>query len=147
MEKLGITAARAGKIAARTIGIAGGLMGLGMAAAGEGTESAKGGALSGAMLGASIGSFFGGPLGTAVGAAIGGIGGGLVGYFADGTDSAPSGLALVGERGPELVQMRGGERVFSNSETVRMLNTNNASSSVERTVSYTHLPLPTPPYV
>ena len=84
------------------------------------------------MLGASIGSMFAPVAGTVIGAAIGGIGGGLVGYFADGTDSAPAGMALVGERGPELVQMRGGERVFSNSETVRMLNTNNASSSVER---------------
>jgi len=132
MEKLGITAARAGAIALRTMGIAGGLMGLGMAAAGEGAGSAAGGAASGAMLGASIGSMFAPVAGTVIGAAIGGIGGGLVGYFADGTDSAPAGMALVGERGPELVQMRGGERVFSNSETVRMLNTNNASSSVER---------------
>lgn len=40
--------------------------------------------------------------------------------FAGGTTSAPPGLAWVGERGPELVQFRGGERVWSNSESVRM---------------------------
>lgn len=40
--------------------------------------------------------------------------------FAGGTTSAPPGLAWVGERGPELVRFRGGERVWSNSESVRM---------------------------
>ncbi len=34
--------------------------------------------------------------------------------FASGTMSAPSGLALVGERGPELVRFRGGEQVIPN---------------------------------
>lgn len=40
--------------------------------------------------------------------------------FAGGTTSAPPGLAWVGERGPELVRFRGGERVWSNRESVRM---------------------------
>lgn len=35
-------------------------------------------------------------------------------HFADGTMSAPAGLALVGERGPELVRFRGGEQVVPN---------------------------------
>ena len=43
-----------------------------------------------------------------------------IGGFAGGTTSAPPGLAWVGERGPELVRFRGGERVWSNSESVRM---------------------------
>jgi hypothetical protein len=34
--------------------------------------------------------------------------------FARGTMNAPRGLALVGERGPELVRMRGGEQVIPN---------------------------------
>lgn len=38
-----------------------------------------------------------------------------------GTPSAPPGMALVGEAGPELVRFRGGERVFNASETMRML--------------------------
>jgi phage-related tail protein len=46
--------------------------------------------------------------------------GGLPGY-ASGTMSAASGLALVGEQGPELVQMRGGERVYDARQTDRML--------------------------
>lgn len=44
---------------------------------------------------------------------------GLLGH-AEGTMSAPAGLALVGEKGPELVMMRGGERVFTASQTRRM---------------------------
>lgn len=39
--------------------------------------------------------------------------------FASGTASAPPGLAWVGERGPELVAFRGGERVWSNRESMR----------------------------
>lgn len=36
--------------------------------------------------------------------------------YAGGTLSAPRGLALVGERGPELVNFRGGERVWKNGQ-------------------------------
>lgn len=41
--------------------------------------------------------------------------------FASGTLAAPRGLAMVGEAGPELVRMRGGERVFTASQTRSML--------------------------
>ena len=37
--------------------------------------------------------------------------------YASGTDNAAPGLALVGENGPELVMMRGGERVLNAQET------------------------------
>lgn len=37
--------------------------------------------------------------------------------FATGTAGAPSGLALVGERGPELVRFRGGEQVIEAGQT------------------------------
>lgn len=40
--------------------------------------------------------------------------------YASGTDSAASGWALVGEEGPELVRMRGGERVFDHRTSMRM---------------------------
>ena len=40
--------------------------------------------------------------------------------FASGTLSAPSGMALVGEQGPELVIMRGGETVLTAAETRRL---------------------------
>ncbi|WP_338245258.1 hypothetical protein [Aurantiacibacter hainanensis] len=52
------------------------------------------------------------PLGAALGLQIPG--------FASGTMSAPRGLALVGEGGPELVNFRGGERVYTNSQSNRM---------------------------
>ena len=40
--------------------------------------------------------------------------------FASGTLSAPSGMALVGEQGPEIVYMRGGEKVITAAETRRL---------------------------
>jgi hypothetical protein len=41
--------------------------------------------------------------------------------YAGGTMSASRGLAMVGERGPELVAFRGGERVFNNRDSRRMM--------------------------
>ena len=41
--------------------------------------------------------------------------------FAEGTPSAPPGLALVGEEGPELVSFRGGEQVIPADPTDRLL--------------------------
>ncbi|MFH8627749.1 hypothetical protein ACH4A8_38680 [Streptomyces vietnamensis] len=40
--------------------------------------------------------------------------------YASGTDSAAAGWALVGEEGPELVRMRGGEQVFDHRTSMRM---------------------------
>ncbi len=44
---------------------------------------------------------------------------GTRGYWT-GTNSASPGLALVGERGPELVDFRGGERVHDASATAEL---------------------------
>ena len=44
--------------------------------------------------------------------------------FASGTPSAPPGWALVGEEGPELVKLRGGERIYNADETEQALNQN-----------------------
>jgi|GEM_PF-1161790 len=64
------------------------------------------------------------------GSLMGGLGGGggflgglgsLLG-FANGTDSAPGGMAMVGERGPELVNLPRGSRVNTAQETKQMLN-------------------------
>lgn len=41
--------------------------------------------------------------------------------FASGTDYAPGGWSLVGERGRELVQLPAGSRVIANPQTERML--------------------------
>ena len=45
----------------------------------------------------------------------------LVPGFATGTAFAPGGLALVGERGPELVNLPRGSQVFPNAEAMRAL--------------------------
>lgn len=42
--------------------------------------------------------------------------------YATGTDSALKGLHIVGESGPELVDFKGGERVYNNADTMRMLS-------------------------
>lgn len=44
--------------------------------------------------------------------------------FAKGTNFAPGGLAIVGERGPELVNLPRGSKVSTNSETSRMMGGN-----------------------
>lgn len=50
--------------------------------------------------------------------------------FATGTNSAPRGLALVGERGPELVNFGGGERVYKNADSKAMMAGRPAASNV-----------------
>lgn len=61
----------------------------------------------------------------------GGLLGGLIPGFAKGTSSAPRGVALVGEKGPELVRFRGGEQVIPNHRLTAptMPNLRGASSS------------------
>jgi len=56
--------------------------------------------------------------GVTAGDFVGG-GGGTKG-FATGTTSAPSGMAWVGEEGPELVKFGGGEQVFTASQSASM---------------------------
>ena len=46
---------------------------------------------------------------------------GIRNWFADGTNSAPAGLAVVGEAGPELVRFRGGEQVLNSRNTNKAL--------------------------
>lgn len=41
--------------------------------------------------------------------------------FATGTNNAPKGLAIVGEKGPELVNFKGGEKVYTNTNTQKIL--------------------------
>lgn len=47
--------------------------------------------------------------------------------YATGTRSARGGLAVVGENGPELVNLRGGERIYNNSQTRGLLGGSNIS--------------------
>jgi hypothetical protein len=64
--------------------------------------------------------------------------GGGIGLFADGTDFAPGGLAVVGEEGPELIELPMGSRVHTNQKTMGMLsaagqvaNSNNVNVDVK----------------
>jgi len=73
-------------------------------------------ALQAALLGdGPLAGLFGG--GKAAGGGVGGLIGGLLKFipgFAGGTRSAPGGLAMVGERGPELVNLPKGSQVIPN---------------------------------
>jgi phage-related protein len=56
---------------------------------------------------------------------------GLFGHkYAEGTDNAEAGVALVGEEGPELVRFRGGEQVLNNRDTMGLLSSPARSGSV-----------------
>ena len=52
--------------------------------------------------------------------------------YASGTNSAESGVRLVGEEGPELVYFRGGETVLNAQKTQEVLNTEPVSASPVR---------------
>ena len=54
-----------------------------------------------------------------------------IGHNADGTDYWPGGLTWVGERGPELVSLPQGSRVYSAEDSRNMGNTNNYYLTVQ----------------
>lgn len=53
-----------------------------------------------------------------------------LGGYATGTSSAESGLALVGEEGPELIDFSGGEKVYTATETASMISNDNSNFRV-----------------
>jgi len=66
------------------------------------------------------------------------LSGGLSSFFASGTTSAPGGLALVGEQGPELVNLPRGAQVFNASDTRKMLSeTSGSISSIPQSLTAT----------
>ncbi len=95
------------------------------------TEGVLEGIAGGALAGASIGAFFS-PLGAGIGAGIGGIVGGITGY-ADGTDNAPGGLSIVGERGPELISLPSNSSVINNRNFEKFVSSNNSTFSAKTT--------------
>lgn len=104
---------------------------------------------AGAAYGAAVGSFFGPGIGTVVGGAIGGLAGGVsnlfsTSAFAEGTDSAPGGLAIVGEKGPEVVSLPQNSSVINNSNTNQIVNAlsksqQNSSNSVNNNNSNSNM--------
>ncbi|MGO4641715.1 phage tail length tape measure family protein [Mesorhizobium sp. 2RAF45] len=71
---------------------------------------------------------------SAGGSSGGGFLGAILGFlpklfgFADGTESAPSGWAWVGERGPELRKLRAGDVIRNNPRSMQMAAQNNNGS-------------------
>jgi hypothetical protein len=55
--------------------------------------------------------------------------GGISGLFADGTNYAPGGMAIVGERGPELVNLPQGSQVFNTNRSAQMMGGSNDNAS------------------
>jgi len=55
--------------------------------------------------------------------------GGITGLFADGTNYAPGGMAIVGERGPELVNLPQGSQVFNTNRSAQMMGAGNDNAS------------------
>lgn len=49
--------------------------------------------------------------------------------FASGTDYAPEGWAMVGEKGPELMRLSGGEKILNTQETQKAINAESAAPS------------------
>lgn len=70
-----------------------------------------------------------------LGSAAGSIGQFSIPGFASGTLSAPGGLAIVGEEGPELINLPRGSRVFSNRDTQSMLGSNSVTNSFSFTLN------------
>ena len=61
---------------------------------------------------------------------------GLPGFhFASGTDEAPPGMALVGENGPELVMLNGGEQILNASETRALMEKAERAEPAEATLA------------
>ncbi|MBY5750815.1 hypothetical protein [Rhizobium leguminosarum] len=58
--------------------------------------------------------------------------GGITGLFADGTNYAPGGMAIVGERGPELVNLPQGSQVFDTNRSAQMMGGSNDKASAPR---------------
>jgi hypothetical protein len=58
--------------------------------------------------------------------------------WATGTNSAPSGLALVGEAGPELVKFRGGEQVLNSHNTQKALE-GMGGTTINQNVTFNNL--------
>jgi hypothetical protein len=76
----------------------------------------------GSLFGLGGGSAGSGSVPSWSGADLGaGTGGLSIPMFASGTSSAPGGLSVVGEKGPELVNLPRGAKVFSNMQTQGML--------------------------
>lgn len=65
--------------------------------------------------------------------------GDTLGWWATGVNNAPSGLAVVGEQGPELVDFKGGERVYNNQDTRQILSQAGSSGGNNFNVTFNNV--------
>ncbi|MGR9149594.1 hypothetical protein ACU8MT_09035 [Rhizobium leguminosarum] len=100
--------------------------------------SASGGSGGGGLFG-WLSGLFGGfkPIGAQATLAASG---GITGLFADGTNYAPGGMAIVGERGPELVNLPQGSQVFNTNRSAQMMggSNDNAPASPRKLEVHVH---------
>jgi len=64
--------------------------------------------------------------------------------WAGGTENAPKGLSVVGEEGPELVQLKGGERIYPADETSKLLSGKGIQSIINGLAGFSGINVPTP---
>jgi len=69
---------------------------------------------------------------------------GTIGRYAKGTTSAPGGPAVVGETGPEIVNLDKGDTVTGSNQTKRALNESAPASYVDNSRTYISMPPGTP---
>lgn len=91
-------------------------------------SNAFGGSSGGGGIFGFLGGLFGGGATLAPGAGLNWASAAFP-AFASGTSSAPGGLSLVGERGPEIVSLPSGSQVFNATRTAAMFNAAANSSS------------------
>ena len=60
-------------------------------------------------------------------------------WFADGTENASRGLAIVGEAGPELVRFNGGEQVLNSHNTQKALENMGSGTTINQNVTFNNL--------
>jgi hypothetical protein len=117
--------------ATKNVGTFGGGLGqLGSALSGSAFPAAPEGGGGGGLfswLGSLFGSFK--PIGAQATLAASG---GITGLFADGTNYAPGGMAIVGERGPELVNLPQGSQVFNTNKSRDMMGANGNNPRAEQ---------------
>ncbi|MBZ5757949.1 hypothetical protein LAV84_05050 [Rhizobium sp. VS19-DR104.2] len=88
------------------------------------------GGASGGGIGGWFSSLFGGAFKPIGGQAAKAASGSITGLFAGGTNYAPGGMAIVGEQGPELVDLNAGDRVINNNSMRNMMGSGGGNSHV-----------------
>ena len=106
----------------------------GLGKVGQALSTAPAATGGGGGFGGWLSSLFGGggAFPAAPGGAAGFKGGPGIGLFASGTNYAPGGMAIVGEQGPELVDLPQGSQVFNANKSAQMMAANGNTQPANR---------------